>query len=1129
MKHPKSKPLSIELSNDVRTVGDLMHLNSRFRRSVQIEMDLSDRASTSNYIVTDFVLNCFKRISISFEQGCTQRAWRLTGDYGSGKSAFALAVAKAANGRDDELPSALREIISGNTLHPIVVTGDREPLAKGIGRALIQQVVGLKNCILPETTEDLLVLLARVRKAVEKNGKDGILLVLDELGKNLEYSVLEPQSSDVYCLQRLAELASRSGDKPLVLLGILHQGIASYTAGLDVTAQREWDKVAGRFDEIIFSHPLEQTVLLCAEVLGIDVDSLPNEIVKEARQAMQWAVHSGMYGSASVDILVDLAPRLFPLHPTVLPPLLNLLRKFAQNERSLFGFFSGYEPRSLQDFSGVSLSSAKFFRLADLYDYFKETLAHTLTNGRATHWRIIESVVRQVQGEDVGDYSVLKSIGILNLIDDDSLLATQDMLLQSVAQGEFANLNNTLKRLKDRHVLYERGAVRGYCLWPHTSVHLDECFEEARHQLGEPKDPMRMVATQLETQMIVARRHYIETGNLRHFEVQFHPAADYEKICGDEVIAGGVNADGVVLVLLPENEREFKIISEKLEDTSFCPNLKIIVGLTRPPVELLNVAKDLRCWNWVRDNVKELAGDKFARYELKAQIRNAKDLLDRRQEKITGLNSSEGSNSIGWFWKGKPFQINRNGIGASLSDLCETIYPECPIVTNELINRRVTSSAASRARTILIDAISSHPDEPYLGMDDSKNPPEMAMYLSVLLAGNVHVEGKEGWKIVIPSENDDKGHLRPSLIAIENILKAHVGQRVGVPFIFDELRKEPIGARDGMLPLLLAIYIAARWHQTAVFESGTYRHRLGGSEFQRLTKEPECFELQYCVIEGVRLDVFQSLANVLGLPRSVDPEVLDLVRPLVKFIAEVPDYSRNTMKLSQEAKALRKSLLEARDPANLIFIEIPSAIGVDPSDFEMLATKLPIYISEIQTSYDRLLDRIAASITDSFETAIPVNEFRPELFSRAKAISNKLAEVELKSFVLRLGDDKLNYRQWLESLASHLGRKSAARWHDSDEENFHQKMAVLAKRMLRAEAANSNAVQQLNDPNGSRTVWLALTKPNGVESTQLLHWSDAEEEQVSQLEKQIYDIIQKNGRTGLSAAARALLSKIQDN
>lgn len=1128
MEHTQTHIANTNAALTQGTVSSLMRINPRFRRSVQIELDLNDRSSTENYVITDFVKNCFRRLSTSFEQSSSQRAWRLTGDYGSGKSALALAIAKAAAGREEELPIGLRGLISGNPLVPVIVTGDREPLVKGIGRALIGQIENLGSN-LPETTEELLKLLDEARRAVDKTGKAGILLVLDELGKNLEYSTLEPLSSDVYCLQRLAETASRSGDRPFILLGILHQGIASYTSSLDAATRREWDKVAGRFDEIIFSHPIEQTVLLCAEALNIDVSGLPQKIVDEAKDSMQWAVRSGMYGTASAETLIDLAPRLFPLHPTALPPLLNLLRRFAQNERSLFGFFSGYEPRSLQDFCGIDIAEAKFFRLADLYDYFRENLAHTMTNGRAAHWRIIESVVRQASNIEAEGILILKSIGILNAIDDDNLLATQDMLLHAVYQAEPKKLSILLKQLETKHILYERGAVRGYCLWPHTSVHLSDCFEKARIQLQDPSNSIGMLASLLDPQTIVARRHYIETGNLRHFEVQFYSAREYERLCIEGLKPFGVEPDGYIIVLLPDNERELKVFSKKLSNTSAHLGSKVVIGLTRPPIELLSAANDLKCWNWVRDNVMELAADQFARQELQSQIINAKNLLDKRLEKLTGLNCAENTDSIHWYWQGKSFQADANGIGASLSNICDKIYFKCPIITNELINRRVTSSAASRARTLLIEAISAHPDKPFLGMDTSKNPPELAIYLSVLLAGNIHVCHQDSWAIVIPNEQNDTGRLAPALLTIDKLLKDNDGQRVGIPRIFAELRKEPIGARDGMLPLLLSIYLAAHWHQTAAYENGTYRHRLGGEEFKRLIKEPEYFELQHCAIEGVHMELFHSLSRVLELDQSDKPEVLDLVRPLVKFIAEVPEYSRNTKKLSSEAMALRKCLLEARDPAKLIFTDIPIAAGVSTRDHEVVVSKLPKLIAEIQTSYDMLLNRIATAITDSFETSVSADELRDELIKRCAVISNKLADEELKSFVLRLGDSQLNYRQWLESLANHLSRKSAARWNDNDEEVFNQRLDVLAKRMLRSEAANSDFTNKLADQDSDRVIRLALTKPNGLESTRMLHWSEKEEKQVMLLETQISDLIRKHGRAGLSAAVRAIWNQFERN
>lgn len=1129
MKSTPTHDINTRSSSVTNTVRDIIRINPRFRRSVQIELDLNDRTSTESYVATDFVTNCLKRISVAFEQGSSQRAWRITGDYGSGKSAFTLALAKAAAGRDEEIPARMRGIISEKAIATVVVTGDREPIVRGIGRAIIDQVTGIKGAQLPTTTEELLDLLAKARKQVKKNGATGILLILDELGKNLEYSTLEPQNSDVYSLQRLAEVASRSGESPLIVLGLLHQGISSYTADMDTATRREWDKVAGRFDEIIFAHPLEQTVQLCAEALNINTDALPNHIRHEAQRSMKWAVDSGLYGSSSTERLTDLAPRLFPLHPTVLPPLLTILRRFAQNERSLFGFLTGYEPKSIQEHAGVSIDQAKFFRLFDLYDYFRANLSYMMTNGKATHWRIIDSVVRQKSGAEATDLATLKSIGILNLIDDDSLLATKEMIQKSVGIPAPKELNKALELLKNNHILYERGSVRGFSLWPHTSVHLTDCFEDARRQLGEPVDPMRMVASLLETQTIVARRHYIETGTLRHFEVQFHPAKDYEQLCQKGPTPTGVNPDGYVLILFPGNERELKEASKKLTGPNHHPGSNVIVGLSRPPIELLGAARDLQCWNWVRDNVRELAGDEFARKELKAQIHNSVEMLEKRKEMLTGLNITGGENFIDWFLKGEPFRVDKNGIGVSLSSLCEDLYPDCPKITNELINRRVTSSAASRARTLLLDAISSHPNKKFLGLDDSKNPPEMAIYISVLLAGGVHHEDDNGWKITFPSEALDKCRLRPALFTIERLLKNSASQRIPVSQIFDELRKEPIGARDGVLPILLAIYLGACWHQTAAYEDGTYRYRLGGEEFQRLIKEPECFELQHCAIEGVRLDVFNALSKVLGLEKRTNPEILDVVRPLVKFIGEAPEYCRNTSKLSREALALRKSLLEARDPASLIFTEIPAAIGINPSDHMALAAKLPKLIVEIQISYDGLLERLAQAITDSFETASPIGEFRSELTDRCGAISEKLADTGLKSFVLRLGDDKLEHRNWLESLANHLSRRSATRWRDSDEEEFYQRMGNLTKRMLRAEAANSDLTRQASSKNAERVVWLALTKPNGIECTQLLHWAKSEDKKVVEIERQINELIRSQGRVGLSAVARALWSQIKND
>lgn len=707
------------------------------------------------------------------------------------------------------------------------------------------------------------------------------------------------------------------------------------------------------------------------------------------------------------------------------------------------------------------------------------------------------------------------------------MLATRELLTKALGQAEIKNeseLQKTIDRLCERHLLFERGAVRGFALWPHTSVHLDDEFEDAKSELGEPAEPMRMVSALLEPRQIVARRHYIETGNLRHFELQFMPARDYGKLCEAGAKPHLGVADGCVIILLPENEGEYRK-SHSLLKGGRHPGPDVLIGLARPPLGILGIAKDLQAWEHIQKSVKELTADAFARRELRNQIRTTRDRLNQQIDVLLGWNLKQ--KLITWYRNGQPDHLEPDGLSSKLSEISKEIYSKCPVITNELLNRRMTSSAASRARTVLVEAIAKNPEKEFLGMDDSKNPPEMAIYLSILRAGKLHIRDGDHWKFVIPARNDDPCKLRPAFDAIEALLKKHDGQRVKAPIIFDALRNAPIGTRDGIIPLIVSLYLAARSGQTAVYEDSTYTHSLGGDELQRLMKEPECFEFQHCAIEGPHFEAFQAISDVFGVPKMEHPRLLDAVKPLVKFIAEVPEYSRNTKKLSPGAVLFRQTLLTARDPAALIFRELPESIGVAANDGKGIAKKVAQFVAEIKNSYDCLLMRLSSAITDVFATNVGISEFREELAIRARAIAPKLADNDLKSFVLRLGDGGLEFRNWLESLANHLSKKSAARWTDIDEENFDQRLGVLARRFLRAEASQSDIAKKGLAGEEKRVVRLMLTRPDGTEHGELIHWAKVEETKVAELETIISNLIKQHGRAGLGATANALWNHLQ--
>jgi hypothetical protein len=83
------------------------------------------------------------------------------------------------------------------------------------------------------------------------NGADGLLLVIDELGKFLEYGASHPDQGDVFVLQGLAEAAARA-ERPFLVLPVLHQSLGRYAEHVSPRRRAEWAKVQGRFEDIAF-------------------------------------------------------------------------------------------------------------------------------------------------------------------------------------------------------------------------------------------------------------------------------------------------------------------------------------------------------------------------------------------------------------------------------------------------------------------------------------------------------------------------------------------------------------------------------------------------------------------------------------------------------------------------------------------------------------------------------------------------------------------------------------------------------------------------------------------------------------------------------------------------------------
>jgi hypothetical protein len=292
-------------------------------------------------------------------------------------------------------------------------------------------------------------------------------------------------------------------------------------------------------------------------------------------------------------------------------------------------------------------------------------------------------------------------------------------------------------------------------------------------------------------------------------------------------------------------------------------------------------------------------------------------------------------------------------------------------------------------------------------------------------------------------------------------------------------------------------------------------------------KEPQFFHVQFCSVEGVRSEVFAKLLQLLDLKpsdaNSVD--LLDLVRPLVVFVSrEIPEYSRRTQVLPAQTIAVRRALVDACEPIRLVFTALPQSCGLPPittsgkGNAEELAKCLRSAIHELQVAYPNLVNRIAKALYAAFDMVYDITTSRNILSARARSLANAVTEPSLKAFALRLADDGIADRPWLESIANLIVRKSPERWLDSDETEFYHQLQQIALRFRRSELANIGK----KTVHGGAACRVALTLSDGTEVTDLVTVETKPSSTLTNLENEFASLLASNGRTGIVAAVRAL-------
>jgi hypothetical protein len=1098
---------------------DGIKVKRRYTRSVNLERDLEISDSVNGYIITPKVEGLINRFIDSIMQPNAVRAWTITGAYGTGKSAFAHFLSAISSSRDQEIRKNAYKIlktadvniqkisraIPETGLMRAVVTAQREPIANTLVRGLkygadrfYSNARGQKSQLRLRLDEvyhralrgDVIPgeLVIRLLIDFGKHSKSGIIIIVDELGKNLEYCSQNQATADLYLLQQIAELPSGASNPKMFFLGLLHQAFYDYSHSLASSQRNEWMKIQGRFEDIPFTESPARLVHLIAGAIdqtGLDV-SIRRQIGDWARS---WKAELSTLELGRINIS-DIG-HVYPFHPLCALALPILCNKFSQNDRTLFTYLAGDEPQSFKAFLKNTEFNGKLptVKVKDLYDFFIESAAIAITS-RSQHqiWIEIQSRISELSNLDGDSLDAVKTIGILNLISNmGTLKASPKTVALSLCDDPASNETmqywfKVIEDLSSKGIIRYVSTIDSLRIWEGTDFDIEK-------ELAEEIDRVNLNLTNVLNNLaplkpLVARRHSYVTGTTRLFERY------YVDSITENIGCNRIDSDGVIVYMVGKHSSK-KSVQAYIEDGK-----PVVIICAADTKALRHAANEYAALQNISESRKELTSDGVARKEVRHRLYIAEEILRTHIEK-----SFDVTRSSCYITGHMERFANDAAFNARLSDLCKEVYSGGPTLWNELINKRELTSQGAKARRELIEAMLNNVEAEQLGL--SGHGPERSMYDSLLLNTGVHRFDGEKWEFGSPTR--DSG-IYQVWLAIENFCKSATKTPQSVDALYTLLQKPPYGMKQGAIPVLLLAVFMQQSDYLSVYYNGSYIPVLGTEHFELLTKKPSLFSVKYLEVSGLRIKLFEELGEIVSSSsiknnkKVRNTTLLSIINPLVKFVQRLPKYTRETDNLSPEAKAVRNALLNAKDPEELLLRALPQACGYSFIDFQSgqddsvvksFRKKLVIALQELQAAYDSRLSQNKRLFGDAFSVRKDSENLREYLRAIASRVNSQTAVIELnlKRFIQALMNRDLEDRAWLEAVSMVIADKPVESWSDRDSLAFEIKLGEIAKRFKNVEAL----IELTPDVNkGFEARKVTITHQDGREFSEVL-WIDKDE------------------------------------
>ncbi len=1034
---------------------DRVNIARRFRQSIRIDMDLANITALDGFVCpqssVDVLRNMAQHISVT-EQG----AFTWTGPYGSGKSSLVVALASLLN-TNCEIRSYAAKVLGNeisseiwkamplgeNGWHILPVIGHRDHPVNAIGEAMRSTGLVCRRQS-GGWTDDYVI--GKLTRATTIKSKDcsGVLLIIDEMGKFLETAVQD--SADIYFFQQLAEAASRSSGR-LIVVGILHQAFAEYAHQLSREYRDEWTKIQGRFVDLAVNATGDEQIHLISH--AIKSDHFPKQPSDTTHSVAKIYHGCRTENTSSLSLTLE---HCWPLHPLVvclLGPISR--RRFGQNQRSIFGFLNSAEPHGFQHFLQRAEDDS-LYQPSQLWDYLRVNLEPSILASPDGHrWALAAEALERcesVGGDDL-HIRLLKTIAVIDLFKERSELSPSNGLLRTCfVDTTDQALEKALRQLVKWSLVIYKKYLGAYAIYAGSDFDIEEAVRVQLEEIDSVDFSHLTILSGL--QPILAKRHYHETGTLRWFEITIAPLHEVVNLATNYKPNNGAIGQFVLTIAAQgESEEEARKLCREAARKS--GKWDIVTGVSKWSRSIMSLARELIALEHIRNDCLELSGDSVARKEVVARLANLQGKLENELRK--SIDSAE------WHRKNYPakayaqYELNKLA-----SELADVRFYKCPKVHNELLNRQKPSGSAVAAQKALLRCMVLNEGKYRLGIKGY--PAEGGLFASLLESTGIYINRDQNWCFVQPSRNNSQC-LFPIWKATDTLLKSNCRRTVSISEIYDLWRGEPYGVKDGLMSIFVMAYILSRHDYLAVYREGVFRTRLDDVDVDYLSKNAATVQLRWMDLSELSQRLLTKMAKIV---RSLDNEnapvdlkPIDVARGLVRIFEKLPKWTKRTMHLSKNAIRVRDQIKRASDPNRFIFNDIPAVIDqkidVDIASEEVIdivTRRLRRGLEELVQAYGLMLQNVKNIMLAELQVPDISTQSMRQLRERAENIRDVAGDFRLEAFIGRLsqfdGTDEA-----FEGIVSLVINKPSSAWADLDIDRAMVEIADMAQRFLRTE------------------------------------------------------------------------------